>query len=208
VERDETVSLAFLMLMERLTPVERAVFLLREVFQYEYAEVADLVDRTEANCRQLFARARRHLDAARPRFEVDQRRGAELTESFLTAIDAGDVAALERMLADDVVLYGDGGGKAPAITQPLHGATQVARFLIGLQRLSARIGVHLEPRSVNAAPGALAVDASGSCVGVLTVDVYDGRVLTVRSLINPDKLGHLGDVGDLTALLGARPDSR
>lgn len=204
VEHDETVSLAFLMVLERLAPVERAVFVLREVFGYEYDEVARIVEKSPANCRQLLARARRHLDEGGRRFEVDEPRSAELAEGFFAAIETGDVARLERLLADDVVLYGDGGGKAPAITQPLHGATKVARFLVGLQRLAAQLDVHLRPTSVNGTAAALAVDADERVLGVLSFDAYDGRVTTVRSLINPDKLHHLGDVGDLTALLASR----
>jgi RNA polymerase sigma-70 factor (TIGR02957 family) len=204
VERDETVSVAFLALLERLSPVERAVFLLREVFDYTYAEIATIVEKSEANCRQLFARARRHLDEGRPRFEPDEQRWNELAAGFFAAMEAGNVATLERLLAEDVVLYGDGGGKAPAIKQPMHGAMQAARFLAGIGQLSEQIDVHLRPTRANGRPAALAVDGNDRVVGVVTFDVHAGKITTVRSVINPDKLHHLGEVGDLTALIAAR----
>ncbi|HEX6515446.1 MAG TPA: RNA polymerase sigma-70 factor [Nocardioidaceae bacterium] len=201
IEMDETVSVAFLMVLERLSPVERAVFLLREVFGYDYAEIARVVERTEANCRQLLARARRHLAEAQPRFEPSAERRVELAQRFFAALQGNDLAELERMLAEDVVFYGDGGGKAPAIRQPMYGAPAVARFLLGLYRRGAELGGRVEPAVANGEPAARLLDADGSLLGVLTLHVAEGRIAMLGNQINPDKLGHLGRVGDMFAML-------
>jgi RNA polymerase sigma-70 factor (ECF subfamily) len=197
----ETVSTAFLVLLERLSPLERAVFLLREAFGYDYADIAEVVAKSEANCRQVLARARKRIEAERPRFEPSKERHQELTEEFLSAVTDGDLAGLERLLADDVVFYADGGGKAPAIQRPLHGATQVARFLLGLVRRGLPMGVRLEPVIANAQPAVRLSDREGAVLGVLALEIADGRVVAFRNQINPDKLGHLGPVGDMLAML-------
>src|SRR5829696_6872162 len=165
-ETADSLSLAFLVLLERLSPVQRAVFLLHEVFGYPYAEIAGLVGRSFA------------------------------------AIDQGDTEGLVGMLATDAVLHGDGGGKAPALAGPLHGAERIARFLVGLARRGRVAGIGYAPAEINGHPVLLTLDPAGRLVGVLAVDIADGRVQTVRSIVNPDKLRHLGPVGDLTALLG------
>jgi RNA polymerase sigma-70 factor (ECF subfamily) len=201
-ETADSLSLAFLVLLERLSPVQRAVFLLHEVFGYPYAEIAELVGRSEDTCRQTAARARRHLEAGRPRFEASRRQREELARRFFAAIDQGDTEGLVGMLATDAVLHGDGGGKAPALAGPLHGAERIARFLVGLARRGRVAGIGYAPAEINGHPGLLTLDPAGRLVGVLAVDIADGRVQTVRSIINPDKLRHLGPVGDLTALLG------
>ena len=203
VEMQETVSTAFLVLLERLSPLERAVFLLREAFGYDYADIAEVVDKSEANCRQVLARARKRIEAERPRFEPSTERHQQLTEEFLSAVTDGDLAGLERLLADDVVFYADGGGKAPAIQRPLHGATQVARFLLGLVRRGLPMGVRLEPVIANAQPAVRLSDRDGAVLGVLALEIADGRVVAFRNQINPDKLGHLGPVGDMLAMLAA-----
>jgi RNA polymerase sigma-70 factor, ECF subfamily len=200
----DSLSMAFLVLLERLSPVERAVFLLHEVFGYGYAEIAGLVGKTEDNCRQIGTRARRHVEERRPRFETSRRQREELARRFFAVIEQGDTEGLVDLLAADAVMYGDGGGKAPAIAQPLHGAQRVARFLLGLARQAKAMGVDLRPAEVNGQPGALASDREGRVVGVLCIDVADGRVQTVHSIVNPDKLRHLGPVGDLAGLLGGR----
>ncbi len=205
VEMRETISTAFLVLLERLSPLERAVFLLREAFGYDYADIAEIVDKSEANCRQVLARARKRIEAERPRFEPAPERHRELTEEFLAAVTDGDLAGLERMLADDVVFYADGGGKAPAIQHPLHGATPVARFLLGLVRRGLPMGVRLEPVVANGQPAVRLADREGAVLGVLTLEVVDGRVVAFRNQINPDKLGHLGPVGDMFAMLAEVP---
>ena len=200
-ETADSLSLAFLVLLERLSPVQRAVFLLHEVFGYGYAEIAGLVERSEDNCRQIAARARRHVEAGRPRFESSRRQREELARRFFAAVEQGDTEGLVGLLADDVVMYGDGGGKAPALATPVHGAVQVARFLLGLTRRGAAAGIRVRPAEVNGHPGLLAIDPDGRLLGVLALDIADGRVQTVRSIVNPDKLRHLGPVGDISALL-------
>jgi RNA polymerase sigma-70 factor, ECF subfamily len=201
-ETADSLSLAFLVLLERLSPVQRAVFLLHEVFGYGYAEIAGLVGRSEDNCRQIAARARRHVEAGRPRFEASRRQRDELARRFFAAIDQGDTEGLVGMLAADAVLYGDGGGKAPALAAPVHGAEQVARLLLGLARRGRAVGMAFAPAEINGHPGLLTYDPAGRLVGVLAVDIAEGHIQTVRSMVNPDKLRHLGPVGDLNALLG------
>jgi RNA polymerase sigma-70 factor (ECF subfamily) len=200
IEMDETVSMAFLVLLERLSPLERAVFVLREVLDYTYREIAEVLERSEAACRQLYARARRHVDEARPRFEPTGVQQADLSRRFLDAIRDADAKALERLLADDVVFYGDGGGKAPAVRTPLVGAVPVARFLAGLARRGRLLAAQLEPVVANGQPGVAVRDPAGALLGVLGLQIEDGRVVALRNQINPDKLRHLGPVGDLTAL--------
>jgi RNA polymerase sigma-70 factor (TIGR02957 family) len=207
VEADETVSSAFLAVLERLSPTERAVFLLREVFGYEYAEVGEVVGRTPEACRQLLSRARAALGSDRPRFEPSRERREALAAAFFRALEGGDLTALEELLAADVTFYGDGGGKAPAVRAPLRGRTQVARFLLGLVRQSERFAVTIEQVTVNGQPGARIVTADGALVGVLSVEIADGRVRSLQNQINPDKLRHLGRTADLTLLVGDRsPD--
>jgi RNA polymerase sigma-70 factor, ECF subfamily len=201
-ETADSLSMAFLVLLERLSPVQRAVFLLHEVFGYGYAEIADLVGKSEDNCRQIAARARRHVEARRPRFETSRRQREELARRFFAAVEQGDTEGLVGLLAADAVMYGDGGGKAPALATPLHGAQRVARLLLGLARRARAIGVHLQPAEVNGQPGATAYDRDGRLVTVLALDIADGQVQTVHSIVNPDKLRHLGPVGDLARLLG------
>ncbi|HSK36065.1 MAG TPA: RNA polymerase sigma-70 factor [Actinomycetota bacterium] len=201
-ETADSLSLAFLVLLERLSPVQRAVFLLHEVFGYGYAEIAGLVGRSEDNCRQIAARARRHVEAGRPRFEASRRQREELARRFFAAVDQGDTEGLVGLLAADAVFHGDGGGKAPALTAPLHGAERIARFLLGLARRGRTVGMRFAPAEINGHPGLLAFDPAGGLVSVLALDIADSRVQTVRSIVNPDKLRHLGPVGDLNALLG------
>ncbi|MFH5824296.1 RNA polymerase sigma-70 factor [Georgenia sp. AZ-5] len=201
-ELDDTVSVAFLAVLERLSPAERAVFLLREVFGYGYGEIAQVVGRNETACRQLMARARRHVAEARPRYESSRRRRAELAEAFFAAARDGDLPALERVLAEDVTFHADGGGRAPAIRAPLRGRVPVARFVRGLARRAAPLGVRLEVTGGGGQPAAVLRGPDGAVLGVLGVDVADGQITAVYNQINPDKLGHLGPVGDMYALLG------
>jgi RNA polymerase sigma-70 factor (ECF subfamily) len=203
-ETADSLSMAFLVLLERLSPMERAVFLLHEVFGYGYAEIAGLVGKSEDNCRQIAARARRHVQARRPRFETSRRQREQLARRFFAAVEQGDTEGLIGLLAADAVMHADGGGKAPALSAPLHGAQRVARFLLGLVRQARLIGVHLQPAEVNGQPGAMAYDHDGRLVNVLSLEIADGRVQTVRSVLNPDKLRHLGPVGDLARLLRDR----
>jgi RNA polymerase sigma-70 factor (ECF subfamily) len=201
IELDDTVSTAFLVLLEALTPAERAVFVLREAIGYEYAEIAEVVGRSEVSCRQLFARARKRIDGGRPRFDASREHGDRLAQRFLAAVGDGDLAALERLLADDVVLVADGGGRAPAIQRPMVGAVAVARFLLGLMRRGQRLGIRLEVARVNGRAALVTRAEDGALLGVVTIDGEGGRITRLYNVLNPDKLGHLGRVGDLTALL-------
>ncbi len=189
VEMTESLSQAFLVLLERLTPNERAAFLLREVFDYDYAAIGAVVGRGEASCRQLVVRARKRLATGAPRFDPDVARRDALLERFLAAAEAGDVAALEAMLAEDAALYADGGGRVAAARHPLHGAARIARAYAAIarkQRELARRLVH-----VNGQPGRILFTPVGEIVDVLSIDVVDGRVQALRIVRNPDKLCHV-----------------
>jgi RNA polymerase sigma-70 factor (ECF subfamily) len=196
-EHNESLSLAFMATMERLSPVERAVFLLREVFAYEYDMIAAIVDKSASNCRQILTRARTHLDAGRPRFEVSPARRDELARRFLAACHAGELAELETLLAHDVRFYADGNGKPPAVTQPVVGRTRVARFLLGLFRQADRDALVVQPRLVNGQPGACVVDGLAQLRAVFAIQVADTdgdpHVQAIHTIVNPDKLRHLSD---------------
>jgi RNA polymerase sigma-70 factor (ECF subfamily) len=201
-ESGDTASVAFLVLLERLSPVERAVFLLREALGYGCPATAEVVGESEQNCRRLLARARRHIDAERPRFDPSPRRRAELAAQFFDAVRRGDVAGLERLLGEDVVFCADAGGNAPAgPLPPVRGPVRVARFLAGFGRTVGRFNVRFEPVRANGHPAARLSAADGDLLAVMGVDVAGGRVTAVHTQANPDKLGHLGRVGDLAALL-------
>jgi RNA polymerase sigma-70 factor, ECF subfamily len=199
-ELADSVSMAALLLLERLSPLERAVFVLREVFGFGFPEVASAVGRSEAACRQLAVRARRHMDEGRPRFEADRRERKELAERFFGALREGDVDGLQELLAADVQIIGDGGGKAPALARSIIGAEKVARVLGQIFPWLARIDVTLEPREVNGQPGAIFRDRDGKVLNTLALDVLDGQIQTIRSVSNPDKLGHVGPVADAWAV--------
>jgi RNA polymerase sigma-70 factor, ECF subfamily len=188
----DSLSTAFLVLLETLTPVERAVFLLREVFAYDYADVAAIVGKSEDNCRQLLVRARRHIEDGRPRFDVDPAERAALAERFFAAAERGDLDALVDLLAADVAMYGDGGGKTRALPEPVFGRDRVRRFVGTFFGHYRTVGARLERAEVNGGPGLLAFDVEDRLINVITVDVIDGQVCTVRSVLNPDKLRHLG----------------
>jgi RNA polymerase sigma-70 factor (ECF subfamily) len=200
-ETADSLSMAFLVLLESLTPVERAVFLLREVFDYGYPEIAKIVQRSEDNCRQLFVRARRHIEEGRPRFEASRERRDELARRFFAAAQQGDTQALIDMLAADVVVYGDGGGKAPSWPQPIYGRERVAKLMIGTLAQAARVGVSTQSTEINGQPGVLFRDEEGRIGAVMSLEVADGLIQTIRGVINPDKLAHLGAVADARAIL-------
>jgi RNA polymerase sigma-70 factor (ECF subfamily) len=199
-ELADSLSMAALLLLERLTPLERAVFVLREVFGFSFPEIAVAVGRSEAACRQLAVRARRHIDLGRPRFEADRREREELAARFFDALRDGDVDGLRELLAADVQLVGDGGGKAPGLARSVIGADKVARVLASGFPVLLRIDARVEPHEVNGQPGAILRDRDGQVVATLTLDVLGGRIQTIRAVINPDKLGHLGPVADAWAL--------
>jgi sigma-70-like protein len=194
----DSLSLAFLVLLESLSPEQRAAFLLREVFDYPYDEIARIVGKSEDNARQLVTRARRHVEERRPRFEASRKRREALAQRFFAAATDGDLHALEELLAHDVMLHGDGGGKAPALAHPVHGRAKVARTLLAWFRATARIGgATLRSAEVNGQPGALVLDPEGRLVNVLALDVADGQIQAIRSIVNPDKLRHLGPTANL-----------
>ncbi|HEX6667103.1 MAG TPA: RNA polymerase sigma-70 factor [Solirubrobacterales bacterium] len=201
VERADSLSYAFLLLLESLTPEERAVLLLHDVFDYGYGEVAEVVGKSEDNARQLAVRARRHVEEGRPRFEGTASARRELGERFLDAAERGDMEALEGMLARDVVLRGDGGGKVPALARAVQGSERVARTLGAWFRVGLRSGGRAERTEINGLPGLLLFDSGGGLISALSVEASGGSVVAVNSVVNPDKLHHLGPVGDLRALL-------
>jgi RNA polymerase sigma-70 factor, ECF subfamily len=199
-ELADSVSMAALLLLERLTPLERAVFVLREVFGFGFPEIAVAVGRSEEACRQLAARARRHMDAGRPRFEADRRDREKLAARFFDALRDGDLDGLRELLAADVQLVADGGGKAPAFARSVIGADNVARVLALNFPVLVKIDATVEPRELNGQPGAIFRDRNDKVVGTVTLDVLGGRIQTIRAVVNPDKLGHMGPVADAWAL--------
>jgi RNA polymerase sigma-70 factor (ECF subfamily) len=204
-EMADSLSMAMLVLLESLSPEQRAVLLLHDVFDYGYAEIASIIDKKEENVRQLAARARRHVEARRPRFETSRQQAEELARRFFAAARDGDLAGLESLLAHDVVLTGDGGGKVPALARSLRGRSRVARTLLNWIKLGARIpGAGIQPAEVNAMPGALLLDGGGRVIAVWALEVAGGEIQSVRSIVNPEKLGHLGPVSDFGALLRKR----
>ncbi|MGY5051110.1 RNA polymerase sigma-70 factor [Streptomyces sp. 900105755] len=199
-ELADSVSMAALLLLERLSPLERAVFVLREVFDFGFPEVASAVGRSESACRQLAVRARRHMAEGRPRFEADRREREELAARFFEALHEGDVAALQDLLAADVSLVGDGGGKAPQLARAVLGAQNVARLLAAVFPALARIEVTAERHEVNGQPGAILRDRRGRVLQTFSLDILDGHIQAVRLVLNPDKLAHVGPVADVWAV--------
>jgi RNA polymerase sigma-70 factor, ECF subfamily len=199
-ELADSLSMAALLLLERLSPLERAVFVLQEVFGFGFPEIAAAVGRSEPACRQLAVRARRHMEAGRPRFEADRRERDELAARFFDALRNGDVDQLRELLAADVSMVGDGGGKAPALPKSVIGADNVARVLASIFPVLARIEASMEQRELNGQPGAIIRDRDGNVVGTMTLDVIGGQIQTIRSVANPDKLGHVGPVADAWAI--------
>jgi len=199
-ELADSVSMAALLLLERLSPLERAVFVLREVFGFSFGEVASAVGRSEAACRQLGLRARRHMDEGRPRFEANRRERENLAARFFDALRDGNVNQLRELLAADAQLAGDAGGKVPALAKTITGADKVARVLASFVPLLAGIDVTFESRDVNGQPGAIFRDRDNKVLFALMLDVLDGQIQTIRSVSNPDKLGHVGPVADAWAI--------
>jgi RNA polymerase sigma-70 factor (TIGR02957 family) len=191
-EMADSLSLAFLVVLESLSPEQRAVFLLRDVFDYPYERVAEIVGKSEPATRQLAVRARRHVEEHRPRYAASQREQEELARRFLAAAQEGDVAALETFLAEDVVVHGDGGGKAPALARPIHGRARVARTLAAWSKAGRKFGVtDFRAVEVNGQPGLLTLDRDGNPVSCMAFEIGDGFIRGIRSIVNPDKLRHL-----------------
>ena len=205
----DSLSHAFLVLLESLSPEQRAAFLLHEVFDEPYDRIAEIVGTSAQNARQLVTRARRHVEqrqGGRVRFEASREQREELANRFFAAAEEGDLQGLEELLAHDVVLHGDGGGQVPALARALHGRTRVARTLTaGFARLQTLLGgITSRREDVNGQPGALIFDRDGRLISVVILDVAEGQIQSVSSIVNPDKLQHLGPVADLRALLRER----
>lgn len=199
-EEADSLSMAFLLVLERLSPVERAVFLLHDVFSYGYDEIAAIVGKSESNCRQLALRARRHVTEHKPRFEASRRQRDQLAERFFAAIGGGDLDDLVTMLAADVAVYGDGGGTRPSWPQPIIGRDRVSRLLGGLGEQIRQLGVSVQRTEINGQPGALCYAPDGRLINVFCLDIADGAIQVVRSVINPAKLHHLGPLADVRGL--------
>jgi RNA polymerase sigma-70 factor (TIGR02957 family) len=202
-ETADSLSLAMLVLLESLSPEQRAVLLLHDVFDYGYPEIAAIVGKTEDNARQLATRARRHVKQRRPRFQTTRGQHDELARRFFAAVEHGDLAGLEALLAHDVKLTGDGGGKVPTLARSLRGRSRVARQLInGIRQVARRLpGVSMRPVEVNGGPGALFLDPQQLLIGVWALDIADGQITSISSIVNPDKLTHLGPLADFRSLL-------
>ncbi|MEU6772350.1 RNA polymerase sigma-70 factor [Streptomyces sp. NPDC046759] len=204
----DSLSMASLLLRERLSPLERAVFVLREVFAFGFPEIASAVGRSEAACRQLAVRARRHMSAGRPRFEADHREREQLAERFFAASKEGNVDGLRDLLAADVRMIVDSGGKAPQWAGGIFGVEEMCRMHDALLLPFLGIGGAMEPRQVNGQPGAVFRDGDGRVVNTWTLDILDGRNQAIRTVTNPDKLGHMSSVADAWALLRQAQQAR
>jgi RNA polymerase sigma-70 factor (ECF subfamily) len=203
-ETADSLSLAMLVLLESLSPEQRAVLLLHDVFDYRYPEIAAIVGKSEDNVRQLATRARRHVEQRRPRFQTTREHRDELARRFFAAAEQGDLAGLEALLAHDVELTGDGGGKVPALARSLHGRSRVAHTLLAWFRLAARLpGSSWRPVEVNGSPGAMFLDGEQRLISVVALDVAGAQIRSISSVVNPDKLAHLGPVGDFRSLLAS-----
>jgi RNA polymerase sigma-70 factor (TIGR02957 family) len=200
-EMADSLSLAMLVLLERLSPEQRAVLLLHDVFDYRYPQIAQIIGKSQDNVRQLATRARRHLAQRRPRFQTTRQQQEELARRFFAAVERGDLSGLEALLAHDVELTGDGGGKVAALARTLRGRSRVARMLLDWARLAARApGRSLRPVQVNGGPGALFLDAQQRLLAVVALEVAGGQVSSIHAIVNPDKLTRLGPVADVGSL--------
>jgi RNA polymerase sigma-70 factor (TIGR02957 family) len=206
-EMADSLSVAMLLLLERLSPEQRAVLLLHDVFDYDHAQIAQIIGKSQDNVRQLATRARRHVEQRRPRFQTTREQQEELTRRFFQATQQGDLAGLEALLAHDVELTGDGGGKVPALARTLRGRSRVARTLIDF-RLARAPGVSWRPVEVNGGPGALYLDAQERLISVVSLDIAGGQITRINSIVNPDKLRHLGPVTDFRSLLRSAGETR
>ncbi|HKC27058.1 MAG TPA: RNA polymerase sigma-70 factor [Jatrophihabitans sp.] len=201
----DSLSMAFLLVLERLSPVERAVFLLHDVFRYEFGEIASMIGKSADNCRQIAVRARRRVAEERPRFEASRAERERLADRFVAALSDGDVNELLELLAADVVVTGDNGGMRPSWPHPIVGRDKVARLLAGVAtQLRDMPGVAMSRVEVNGQPGLVVRDGDGQLVNVFSFDILDGAVQAIRSVISREKLGHLGPLADVPALLAAR----
>jgi RNA polymerase sigma-70 factor (TIGR02957 family) len=202
-ETADSLSLAMLVLLESLSPEQRAVLLLHDVFDYDHAQIAQIIGTSQDNVRQLATRARRHVRQRRPRFQTTREQRDELARRFFQAAQQGDLSGLEALLAHDVELTGDGGGKVPALAHRLRGRSRVALTLIDWARLGARHpGASVRPVDVNGGPGAFFFDAQQRLIAVIALEIAGGQITSIHAIVNPDKLTHLGPVGDFGSLRG------
>lgn len=192
----ESVSVAALLLLERLSPLERAVFVLREVFGFEYAEIAAIIERSEPASRQLAARARRHMGEGRSRFDADRHSHEQLTARLLTALDSGDMEGLRELMATDIQVSSDSGGKAPSLPKAVVGADKAVRLLISAWSQLTELGLAMEVHEVNGQPGVLFRDSAERVISVTMLDVFGGHIQSIRTVTNPDKLDHIGQVAE------------
>jgi RNA polymerase sigma-70 factor (ECF subfamily) len=197
VEMADSLTMAFLVVLEKLSAVERAVFLLHDVFDFAYPEVSAILDKSEANCRQLASRARRRLAEERPRFEASREQREHLAERFFDACQGRDMNGLVELLAGDAVFYGDGGSKGTGVHRPLHGRDNIVKLLMAWFRRGHQFGMQVRPRPINGQPGAEFLDQDGRLINVISLDVAGGQIQTVRSVVNPDKLAHLGPLSPI-----------
>jgi RNA polymerase sigma-70 factor (ECF subfamily) len=203
-EMAESLSLAMLVLLESLSPEQRAVLLLHDVFDYRYPEIAAIIGKSQVYVRQLATRARRHVQQRRRRFQTTREQRDELARRFFQAVEQGQLPGLEALLAHDVELTGDGGGKVPALARKLRGRSRVARTLIDWAHLGARLpGASVRPVEVNHGPGALYLDAEQRLIAVVALEIAAGQVTSIHAIVNPDKLTRLGPVGDFGSLRGS-----
>jgi RNA polymerase sigma-70 factor (TIGR02957 family) len=203
-ETADSLSVAMLVLLESLSPEQRAVLLLHDVFDYPFSDIAEIVGKSEEAARQLATRARRHVEQRRPRFQTTREQRDELVTQFFAAAEQGDLAGLEALLASDVTLTGDGGGKVPALSRMLRGRSRVANMLITFARTRAGVpGMSMRRVEVNGGPGAVFLDPQQRLVAVWALDISEGQITSISSIVNPDKLTHLGPVGDFKSLLSS-----
>jgi len=207
-EMADSLSLAMLVLLESLSPEQRAALLLHDVFDYGYPEIAAIVGKSESNVRQLARRGRRQVEERRPRFQTTGQQREELARHFVQAAEQGDLAGLEALLASDVELTADGGGKVPALAHSVHGRSRVARRLISYVRRITVRGASLRPIEVNGGPGVLYLDAQQRLIGVVALEIAGGQIRGISSVVNPEKLAHLGPVGDLASLLSSASETQ
>lgn len=208
-EMADSLSLAFLVLLEKLSPEQRATFLLHDVFDYPYERIAAILGKSEPATRQIATRARNHVEDEKPRYEASRQRGDELADRFLEAVEGGDLETLESLLAEDVELHGDGGGRVPSLARALFGRKRVAKTLRNWIRFGRRVaGFQLRRTEVNGQPGAVISDEHGNLIAVWALEVTEDRIQSVRSVVNPDKLGHLGPVSNVTSEFARARDER
>ncbi|MFN8112870.1 MAG: RNA polymerase sigma factor SigJ [Solirubrobacterales bacterium] len=201
VEIADALSLSFVVVLETLSPEQRAVFLLRDVFDYPYERIAEILGKRPAAVRQIATRARRHVDERKPRFEAGTEQQEALASRFFAAVGEGEVGELEALLAGDVELHGDGGGKAPALARSIAGRSRVARTLVNWGKAARRGAFQIELRSVNGNPGATFTTADGEIVSVIELEFDGSQIRTINGIVNPEKLQHVGVVADPETVL-------